>query len=114
MSRHDNRVVWQSEHRIVQRADDLLHVTTRKIGSANRAREQRIARDQLLLCREMQTDAAFRMPGGVQHLGHKWSRLDRLSSRDTAIDLHFTRSGNSYPGRLQVQHLEQSIVILVE
>jgi len=110
----DYGFIGQGQHGLVQRAHDLLHGAAGQVGAADGAGEQRVAGDQFLLRSEIQADAAFGVAGGVQDLGGVRSGSDGVSGRDAAINFDFAGRGHSAPERLDVEHFEQGVVVLVE
>ncbi len=98
----------------MQGSHDLLHRAAWKISTADGTGEERIAGDQLFFCGEVEADAAFGMARGVQDAGGEGSGSDGFSSRDAAIDVDFPGGRHADPCGLHIEHLQQSVIILVE
>jgi hypothetical protein len=114
MAGDDYRFVGQRQHCVVQGAHNFLSIAAGEIGAANGSGEEGISRDQFLFRREVQADAAFGVAGGMQDLGGERSGGDRFSGSNAAIDFDFPGRRHADPGRLDIQHFEQGVVVLVE
>jgi len=110
----DYRLVWQRQHCVVQRAQNLLHRAAGKVGAADRAGEERVAGDQFLLRREIQANTAFGVARRVQNAGGLRSGGDGFSRGYAAVNFYFSRRGHADPRGLHVEHFEQCVVVLVE
>lgn len=114
MTWDDHRFVWQREHAIVQRSDDLIEGAAGQVSSSNAARKQSVAGYELLLHREVDTDTSFRMTRRVHCDCLELPALNRIMIPDTLIDFDSAGRFRSNPGCLHIQHLQQRVIVLVE
>ena len=114
MSGHDDGLVRQRQHGAVQRLHDLFVRATRQVGAANRSREQRISRDQLLLGREIQADAALGVTRRMQNFRNQATRADLVARAEAGVDHDLFRRAHADPSGLHGQHLQQGIIVLVQ
>jgi hypothetical protein len=107
-------VVVEGHQPVLNRGDDLPRTSSGQVGAADRASEERVARQQQLVRREMEADAPLRVSGGVQDDGGEGFEAD-----DHSVDRSDVRSGdlrglNTQPAGLDVHHVQQGQVTLVE
>ncbi len=114
MARHDNGFVGKREQSVVKRAQDLLHGAAGEISAADGSSEESVAGDQLFLGREIEADAAFGVTGRVQDLCGVCTGRDRLPGSDALIDFNLAGCWHADPVSLRIEHVQQSVVILIE
>jgi hypothetical protein len=114
VSGNDDSFVGQSQNTVVKGVQDFLVGSSRKIGASDAPGKQSIARDQFVFSREVEADAALRVPGCVQDLGCERTSFHGVGVAKVLIDLDLTGRGHSNPGRLQVEHLQERIVVLIQ
>lgn len=114
MSGDNHSFVGQLEDRVVQGAQNFLHGPPRQVRAPDRSSEESVSGDEFLLGGEVETDAAFRVSRRVKNVRGERSGRDGFSGRDAAVDFDFSRCGDADPCRLHVEHLEQSVVVLIE
>ena len=114
MARDDDRLVGQGEDAAMQGFQNLLKRSSRQIGPANAAREQRVAGNQQFLRGEIQADAALGMAGGVQNIRGQASGAQALVVVEAGVDLDPPGRGHAEPRCLHVEHLQQRIVVLIK
>lgn len=98
----------------MQRLQDLLHGTSGQVGAADRAGEKRVARDEFLLGREVEADAALGMSGRVQDAGGERSGSDGFSGAEAVIDFNVAGRGHADPSGLDIQHFQKIVIVLIE
>ena len=113
MPRYDLRIIGQRQYLRVQRVHDLLHRPARQVRASDAAGKERVPGDQLLLFRKIDADAAFRVPGCMNHVGGYFPNLQHAACADRLIYLDRPWRLHAHPRCLNVQHLQQSVVILV-
>jgi len=98
----------------MQGVDDLFEGAARQIGTANASGEKCVSGDQFLLAGKIKTDAALGMSGCEKYIRGERAGLHRVGLSDVLINLHFARRRYADPCGLDIEHLKQFVVILVE
>src|SRR5579864_9428560 len=106
VTRNHDSFIRQGENFFMQRGNNLLERTTRKVGTSNASREERVPGNQFLLLGKIEANAAFRMPRRMHHLRHQRPSLHFVEFTNAVIDIYFPGSSHSDPGRLQIQHFQ--------
>src|SRR5579864_3848392 len=68
VTRNHDSFIRQGENFFMQRGNNLLERTTRKVGTSNASREERVPGNQFLLLGKIEANAAVRMPRRMHHL----------------------------------------------
>jgi CheY-like chemotaxis protein len=111
------RVVSEGEEDGSNRSNERVVVSTGKVGSADRAGEQRIADEQLLaglaLFSDLQTDAAGAMTGGVMGPRFVLTKRDHLPGRIEDVDWRLSLDGQPERGaRLNDMLIQEKVVTM--
>src|SRR5215475_7477612 len=114
MAGDNDSFVGKSEHAAVKGVDDLLEVPAGEVGASDTALKERVSRDELLFRREIEANAALGVSRGVQYRCVQVSNLDYILVVDALVDLHRTGRTHADPGCLDIDHLQQRVVVLVQ
>ena len=98
----------------MQRLHDLLRGSSGQVCAADGAGEQGISSDEFFFGLEIKTDAAFGVAGSVQNLRGVRSGRNGFSCAHAAIDFYFSWGRDADPRGLHVEHLQQSVIVLIE
>ncbi len=104
--RDDQRIVGERQELVPDRGQELPPVSARKVRAPDAVAEQRVARDQLLLGRNIQADAAWRVPRRMEHVELDGPQAEHVAILRAHVDIHAGGDGHSEPGRL---HLDLSV-----
>jgi len=111
---NDDGIVGKGKQFVVQGPDNLLERTARQVGPADASRKQRIAGDQFFLHWKIKADASFGMAWSEKHIRRERAGPDRIGLSDALINLHFARRRHADPCGLDIEHLEQTVIVLIE
>ena len=107
-------LIGQSEHSVIQRGDDFAERSAWEIRPPNASREQCVASDQLPLRWEVNTCAPLGMSWRVHRKALNGPAHNHILILQTLIDLDRPRRRSADPRSLNVQHLQQRVVALVQ
>ena len=114
MTGQHSRVFWQHEQTALDGVDDLAAIPAGKVGAANAIREESVSGYEQVERREMQAYAALGVAWSVNHLG--WivyeANLERVV--EACVGGFGLWRFDSQPASLNIHHLEQRQVILIE
>src|SRR3989442_9852170 len=103
VARNDGRIFGEGEELLPDRLHDLPAVATREIGAANAVAEESVTRDDLVLLRNPEADAALRVAGRVNHVEFGFADLERVAFASGRVDLRAFGGAYAEPFGLCIQ-----------
>ena len=87
---------------------------TRQVCTSDGAGEQRISCDQLLLGNEVQADASLGVTRSVENVSNQAAGTNFVTRAKAGVDHNLLGRTHADPGGLQIQHLQQGSIVLVQ
>jgi len=114
VARYDSGFVREGEQAGLDGVDDLLAVSTREVGAADAAGEERVSGEDHFERGKMETDGALGVAGGVKDLGGVGGESDGAAVDKGFVGREGFRRIDTNPGCLFGHDVELGKVVFVE
>jgi hypothetical protein len=113
MAGDDGCIVGQREKTLVDGAQKLASVSSGEVGAADGAGEECVPGEKERLGRDVETDAAFSVAGGMDDGAGEAGDGDELAILEGVVGGRDGGGGDAEPTGLNVHHFDQREIVLV-